>query len=155
MKSYKIVLAVVFLSLLMTAGVTSTSDESPQAYESAMPSILIGELGHCYYVGAIDNEFIVCSEVELQSPVVVVTHAHDGPKEVVVEVEVEVEEEDVPVDEDDIVVVEEEVVTVEEKIKSNNGHGNNVDGVDCSNPGKKKVKDSDPSVDDEKVKKDK
>ena len=115
MKSYKIVLAVVFLSLLMTAGVTSTSDESPQAYESAMPSILIGEIGHCYYVGAIDNEFIVCSEVELQSPVVVVTHAHDGPKEVVVEVEVEVEEEDVPVDED-VVTVEEEVVTVDDDI---------------------------------------
>lgn len=35
--------------------------------------------------------------------------------------------------------------------KSNNGHGNNEDGVDKSNPGKsKKGEDSDPEVDDEK-----
>ena len=34
--------------------------------------------------------------------------------------------------------------------KSNNGHGNNEDDVDRSNPGKKKVEDSDPDVDDEK-----
>ncbi len=34
--------------------------------------------------------------------------------------------------------------------KSNNGHGNNKDDVDSSNPGKKKVEDTDPNVDDEK-----
>lgn len=35
--------------------------------------------------------------------------------------------------------------------KSNNGHGNNVDGVDSSNPGNsKKGEDTDPTVDDEK-----
>lgn len=35
--------------------------------------------------------------------------------------------------------------------KNNHGHGNNVDGVDASNPGKSKEgEDSDPSVDDEK-----
>lgn len=33
--------------------------------------------------------------------------------------------------------------------KNNNGHGNNVDGVDVSNPGKAKKVDSDASVDDE------
>jgi hypothetical protein len=39
------------------------------------------------------------------------------------------------------------------KIKGNNGHGNNVDGVDCSNPGKSKQgKDSDSNHDDEKAK---
>lgn len=39
------------------------------------------------------------------------------------------------------------------KEKQNNGHGNNVDGVDSSNPGKSKQgQDSDPNVDDEKVK---
>ncbi len=37
-----------------------------------------------------------------------------------------------------------------DKEKSNNGHGNNKDDVDSSNPGKKKVKDTDPNVDDEK-----
>ena len=36
------------------------------------------------------------------------------------------------------------------KTKSNNGHGNNVDGVDSSNPGNAPFVDSDPSVDDEK-----
>ncbi len=37
--------------------------------------------------------------------------------------------------------------------KNNNGHGNNVDGVDSSNPGKSKAgQDSNPSVDDEKLK---
>ena len=34
--------------------------------------------------------------------------------------------------------------------KDNNGHGNNEDGVDSSNPGKSKAgQDSDPNVDDE------
>ncbi len=38
--------------------------------------------------------------------------------------------------------------------KSNNGHGNNIDGVDSSNPsGNKEGLDSDPTVDDEKKKK--
>ena len=37
------------------------------------------------------------------------------------------------------------------KAKNNNGHGNNLDGVDVSNPGKSKQgEDSDPSVDDER-----
>ena len=37
------------------------------------------------------------------------------------------------------------------KTKNNNGHGNNIDGVDMSNPGKsKKGKDSDPNIDDER-----
>lgn len=37
------------------------------------------------------------------------------------------------------------------KKKGNNGHGNNEDGVDSSNPGKsKKGEDTDPGVDDEK-----
>ena len=37
-----------------------------------------------------------------------------------------------------------------EKVKSNNGHGNNEDGVDSSNPGNSKEgEDSDPNVDDE------
>jgi len=35
------------------------------------------------------------------------------------------------------------------KTKSNNGHGNNVDGVDSSNPGNAPKTDSDPTVDDE------
>lgn len=34
--------------------------------------------------------------------------------------------------------------------KSNNGHGNNVDGCDSSNPGNKQCDDTDPNVDDEK-----
>ena len=37
----------------------------------------------------------------------------------------------------------------QEKEKSNNGHGNNKDDVDRSNPGKKPATDSDPNVDDE------
>ena len=38
-----------------------------------------------------------------------------------------------------------------DKENSNNGHGNNEDGVDSSNPGKsKKGEDSNPAVDDEK-----
>ncbi|MCA9580876.1 MAG: hypothetical protein KC416_03720 [Myxococcales bacterium] len=37
------------------------------------------------------------------------------------------------------------------KAKGNNGHGNNIDGVDVSNPGKSKEGlDTDPTVDDEK-----
>jgi hypothetical protein len=37
------------------------------------------------------------------------------------------------------------------KVKNNNGHGNNLDGVDSSNPGKSKQgQDSDPHVDDER-----
>ncbi len=37
------------------------------------------------------------------------------------------------------------------KKKNNNGHGNNVDGVDSGNPGKSKLdQDTDPDVDDEK-----
>lgn len=36
------------------------------------------------------------------------------------------------------------------KTKNNNGHGNNVDGVDSSNPGNAPKTDSDPTVDDEK-----
>lgn len=37
------------------------------------------------------------------------------------------------------------------KPKSNNGHGNNIDGVDSSNPGKSKQGlDSDPTIDDER-----
>ena len=37
-----------------------------------------------------------------------------------------------------------------EKVKNNNGHGNNIDGVDSSNPGNSKAgQDSDPNVDDE------
>lgn len=41
------------------------------------------------------------------------------------------------------------------KERNNNGHGNNHDGADCSNPGKGKRHDtdSDPTVDDEKPKK--
>ncbi len=41
--------------------------------------------------------------------------------------------------------------------KNNNGHGNNIDGVDSSNPGKGKQHkaDTDPTVDDEKTKKEK
>lgn len=39
------------------------------------------------------------------------------------------------------------------KVQDNNGHGNNVDGVDSSNKGKSKQdQDSDPTVDDEKKK---
>ena len=38
-----------------------------------------------------------------------------------------------------------------EKQKCNNGHGNNKDGVDRSNPGRSKPgQDSDPAIDDEK-----
>ena len=38
------------------------------------------------------------------------------------------------------------------KPKNNIGHGNNLDGVDVSNPGKSKVgEDSDPSIDDERA----
>ncbi len=38
------------------------------------------------------------------------------------------------------------------RVRTNNGHGNNVDGVDMSNPGKSKrhADDTDPTVDDEK-----
>lgn len=41
---------------------------------------------------------------------------------------------------------------MEKKTKSNNGHGNNLDGIDSSNPGNSKFidLDSDPSVDDER-----
>ena len=47
-------------------------------------------------------------------------------------------------------VTEESYVASDTKVKSNNGHGNNADGVDSSNPGKSKEgEDSDPSVDDE------
>ena len=47
-----------------------------------------------------------------------------------------------------IEIIEEEETTVAGK--SNNGHGNNEDGVDSSNPGNSKSgEDSDPSVDDE------
>jgi hypothetical protein len=42
------------------------------------------------------------------------------------------------------------VMLVSFKTKSNNGHGNNIDGVDSSNPGKAPFVDSDPTVDDEK-----
>lgn len=38
------------------------------------------------------------------------------------------------------------------RTKNNNGHGNNVDGVDSSNPGNAPFTDSDPTVDDEKKK---
>ncbi len=41
------------------------------------------------------------------------------------------------------------VLLVSFKVKSNNGHGNNVDGVDSSNPGNAPFVDSDPTVDDE------
>ena len=41
------------------------------------------------------------------------------------------------------------VLLVTFKSKGNNGHGNNVDGVDSSNPGNAPFIDSDPSVDDE------
>lgn len=44
------------------------------------------------------------------------------------------------------------LVTFTDKTKNNNGHGNNVDGVDSSNPGKAPFEDSDPNVDDEKQK---
>lgn len=41
--------------------------------------------------------------------------------------------------------------TKDTKTKNNNGHGNNIDSVDMSNPGKsKKGKDSDPNIDDER-----
>jgi hypothetical protein len=42
------------------------------------------------------------------------------------------------------------VMLVTFKSKNNNGHGNNVDGVDSSNPGNAPFVDSDPTVDDEK-----
>jgi len=43
------------------------------------------------------------------------------------------------------------VILVTFKSKNNNGHGNNVDGVDSSNPGNSKTGlDTDPTVDDEK-----
>ncbi len=38
------------------------------------------------------------------------------------------------------------------KVKSNNGHGNNIDGYDCSNPGNKPGIDASGSIDDEKSK---
>jgi hypothetical protein len=41
------------------------------------------------------------------------------------------------------------VLLVTFKTKNNNGHGNNVDGVDSSNPGNAPFTDSDPTVDDE------
>lgn len=51
------------------------------------------------------------------------------------------------------VVVEEDGTTVDgsdtDYVKNNNGHGNNADGVDSSNPGNAPFTDSDPTVDDE------
>lgn len=41
------------------------------------------------------------------------------------------------------------LVTFTSKKAQNNGHGNNADGVDSSNPGKAPFEDSDPTVDDE------
>ena len=50
-------------------------------------------------------------------------------------------------------VVEEDGTTVDGSDttyeKTNNGHGNNADGVDSSNPGNAPFTDSDPTVDDE------
>ena len=41
------------------------------------------------------------------------------------------------------------VLLVTFRAKNNNGHGNNADGVDSSNPGNAPFTDSDPTVDDE------
>jgi hypothetical protein len=43
------------------------------------------------------------------------------------------------------------LVTVKSKAKTNNGHGNNIDGIDSSNPGNAPFinLDTDPQIDDE------
>ena len=131
--------------------------------ESANESEFIGDaFTNCRYIGEQHVEYIIC---EVDEPLLPVQHVVvEGPRTHSVETVTSV-----TIVEDDDVVVEEEITVdddeeedevvppVQAKVKKNNGHGNNVDGVDCSNPGKSKKHDldTDPSVDDEKPKKNK